>query len=185
MPRARRRVVLAQPPRPASAAQASAGLRALRERLGLPATASPQQVIAAAEARLAAPGTPPAPAPVPAPPRPAPNRAPLISATAPSLEELAEEARWERTTSKLFPEVSLGPATAALAAAGTPLPSAAEVDGARRDAWQAQFDRNAEASDRARAISVDASRSSRIAAGADARAATERAQDRFLFGDLP
>lgn len=186
MPRARRRVVLAQPPRPGPSAATSAHVRALRELLGLPGTATPQEVVNAATARvraLAAPGTPPAPALVPAPPRPV--TAPLVSAAAPTLKELAEEARWEQTTARLFPEVGLGPATASLAAAGAPLPSAAEVDGARRDAWQAQFARNADAYQRAEVAASDTVRASRSAAGAADREARERLQDRALFPELP
>lgn len=186
-PARRRRVVLAQPPRPGPSAATSAHVRALRERLALPPSATPQEVVNAATARvraLGAPPAPPAPALVPAPPRPAPSAAPLVSAAGPTLEELAEEARWEQTTSRLFPEVGLGPATAALAAAGAPLPSAAEVDGARRDAWQAEFARNAEADHRAQVAADDAVRATRVAAGAADRQAREAASDRLLFPEL-
>lgn len=159
------------PPTP----QPPAGIADLRARLGMPATATAEQVVAAAAERLA--------------PRPA---APVAAAPAPPAtvltpEQLLEESRWEEVDQALFGiQPGPGSATERLAAMGAPTPEQARSDvaAAREAAWRAEFDRNQEADRRAGELTVDATRAGRGRVAAEDRAARERAQDLLLWPEL-
>ncbi len=158
------------------------GLAALRARLGLPATATDEQVVAATIAALPAsapPSTAPVAAVVPLAVAPAPV------ASGPTAEQLAEEAEFEALNHRLF-GLPLGPASAALAERGLPSPAErrSDVAAARETAWLAEFNRNQEAARRAGELEVDAARAGRGRVAAEDRVMRERLQDQALFPEL-
>jgi hypothetical protein len=169
-----------QPAPPVASSDQTPGLdaewRALRDRLGLPETATRME-IAVAAGRASRPRAASAPAPA--------ARPPLVAAAEPTEAELVEEARWEESTARLF-RLPTGPASRALAERGLPSVQQRRSDAhaAAQQEWVDTFNRNAEAARLADVARIDAARASVERRVAEDREARQRRADAALWPEL-